>query len=270
MKKVICVLLIFLMMTGTAYAEETILPVGEIMPISAGDAFDFDEDGVPETLEYEILRSEDGYDEGYRLKIGDSEVTADGWCMNEELYVLKLDDYTTPLLMVSDYGPSDDYETHFYLYENSSLLSAGTIASLPEGMRVRDGVITASVRGEILYTWFHDEDFALARALGEDGQISAAMHRIPRALYPMSLIVTMKTDLPLLVSQTNPDVSATVYTGEQVILCASDDVEWVYIESLETESAGWMQVNREMGFECIVGEELLFSDNVFDGLLFAD
>ena len=55
-----------------------------------------------------------------------------------------------------------------------------------------------------------------------------------------------------------------------VILCSADDQRWVYIEAADGSGSGWMKAGGEYGMECFVGDEPMFSWDVFDGLLFAD
>ena len=272
MKRPIAVTIaVCLLLCAAAYAEggSGMIPVGQITEISPGIPIDLDGDGDSETIQYEILRDEDGYDTGYRLTVDGFSVEDAGWSMNEKVYALRLDQYDT-LILVSDYGPSDDYETHFYLYEDDVLFPAGTIYSLPESMEVNGGIITAPVRGNLLYTWFHDADFGLARCWNAEGKNAAQIYPIPRHLYSMGLIVTLKTDLPVSVSMTNQEIAHTFAEGEEVILCATDDVEWVYIQSIEDGEAGWMRAGGEYGMECLVADQWMDSWDVFEGLLFAD
>lgn len=265
-------MVLVLILCGTVFAEETAgtLESGKLVLLANGAAIDLDGDGTAETISFEITRDEDGYDTGYKLTVGESQVGGVGWYMNEEVYALRLTDHDYPLVLVSDNGPSDDYETHFYLYADGMLQPAGVIYALPESMEIDKGIITAPVRANLLYTWFHDEEYALAYRWYEDGSVKAAMHKVPRGLYPMSLIATLNVDLPLMASRTSNAVCAQLESGAEVILCATDDVEWVYIEALDGSEAGWMKTGGEFGMECYVGEKTMPSYDVFEGLLFAD
>lgn len=271
MRKVILWMMSLLMMILPAAAEENqgAVQIGVITEVQLGTPVDLDGSGTTETVQYEILKDEDGWDIGYRMSVNEMIVEGEGWAMNEKVYVLRIDQYDT-LLLVSDYGPSDDHETHFYLYNEDALLSVGSILAHPENMRVENEIITAPVRGKLLYTWFHDADFALASYWGEDGEADACIYQIPRYLYQMGLMVKLKTDLPLSVSMTNPEIAHIFEAGEEVVLCASDDVEWVYIQSAHSSAGGWMKVGGEFGMDCVVGDQLMDPWDVFDGLLFAD
>lgn len=271
MKRLISLVISVLLLCAAACAEggSGAVAVGQITEISPGVPLDLDGDGDQESVRYEIVRDEDGYDTGFRMGIGDAAVEGSGWCMNEKLYALRISEYDT-LILVSDYGPSDDYETHFYLYSNDLLIPAGSVFSMPESMNVNDGIITAPVRGKLLYTWFHDADFALANYWGESGETKAHVYQIPRWMYPMGLMVTLKTDLPVVISMADSDEGHTFQAGEEVILCATDDAAWVYVQSVESGAAGWMRAGGETGMECLVNGEWMFSWDVFEGLVFAD
>ncbi len=253
---------------GAAAAENE---VGVLIPLEKDASIDLDEDGTEEAVSFEILHDGDGYDTGYRLRVGDSETIGSGCEMNEAIYTLKLSRYSEPLILVSDYGPSDDPETHFYAYLNGALVPAGTICAMPEAFSIEDGIITASVRGSVLYTWFHDADYALASGYnwGTDER-SCFIHQIPRYVYPMSLIVTTQVDLPLIAAMNGSRSAGVIPAGSEVVLAASDDCEWVYIERMDGEPGGWLRLAGENGYECIVGDRTMVSADVFSGLLFAD
>ncbi len=251
--------------------------VGKIMRLENGTMIDLDLDGKEECVYYEILK-EDGWDTGYRLTVGDVRFEQEGFYMDGELYLLKLTQYAPPMLLVCDYGPSDDYMTYFHVYENGKISYVGLIGALVDEMRIQNGIITAPVRGNILYTWYHDADYSLAHSSGidyysEDGfaPIEYAIYEIPRYLYPMGLIVTTKVDLPLTEAMGNQTQRAVVPAGSKVILSATDDKQWVYIQSADDWALnGWMEVVGEFGLECRVGNKTMYSDEVFEGLLFAD
>lgn len=275
MKRILSILLAALILAvGTAaYAEgpDVVYECGEIVVLGQNAKIDLDDDGAPEEIVYEILKDEEGYDTGYRLQVGDQEVTGIGWYMDENIRALHLDKRTGILLMVSDYGPSDDYETHFYLYFDGHLLNAGSIPSLPDSMSVRNGVITTQIRGNILYTWFREADYVPAYGWGENWETTdAAFVEVPRYLYPMGLIVGLKVDLPLKGNMKSEDAGPVLEAGTRAVLIATDDKEWVLIRSLDGSEEGWMQIDKENSLTCYVGEEKLDSYEVFDGLLFAD
>ncbi len=271
---------LMLMAAVPAWAETVDIwnvEVGKIVRLENGTMIDMDLDGNEERVYYEVLQ-EDGYDVGYRLTVGNEQIVREGWYMDSEIYLLKLTQYAPPMLLVSDYGPSDDYATYFHVYEEGKLSYVGQIYALTDDMRIRDGIITASVRANILYTWYHDADFALAHSSGidhysEDGfaPIEYAIYEIPRYLYSMGLIVTINVDLPLVEGMGDNTPRAVLPAGAKVILSATDDKRWVYIQSMDDWAInGWMEVIGEFGIECRVGDRLMYSDEVFSGLLFAD
>lgn len=278
MKKWLCLavgLLMALSALGTVCAEAVAMPdVGVILPLENGVRLDLDGDGAADDVQFAPAerKDEDYFD--YTLSVNGQTVSGEGVSLNPQLYALKLDEYSGTLLLVSDYGPSDDPLTHFYLYESGALLPAGIIEAMPESMRVDRGVITAPVRGRVLYTWYHDADFALARACaydseGEFVQQAPAMHIVPRFAYPMSLIVTLKVDLPLQATMTDERVATTLKAGSKAVLCASDDVEWVCVQDMDSGEYGWLRLSQD-GTECVVNGASIIGEDVFDGLIYAD
>ena len=196
--------------------------------------------------------------------------------MNDQMYALRLDDVSGTMVLISEYGPSDDPLTRFYLYEDGRLNYVGNIEAMPDTMRIDHGIITAPIRGKVLYTWFHDADFALARGVSYDAEglptfTVPRLHIIPRFSYPMSLVVTLKVDLPLRMTPYDDELSATLSAGSSVVLCASDDVKWVYLCNNEFPyESGWLELADESGYECMVNGAPMISTDVFDGLFLAD
>lgn len=267
---VLCTL--FMSLTANCAWAETIDVYGVLTPISNAAQLDMDGDGTLDSIEYTITTDEEGYDTGYTLRINDTAVTAYGCSMNRQLYALRLEDSGDSIfLMVSDYGPSDDPETTFYYFKDGMIRSAGTIYAMPEEMEISEkGVITATVRGSVLYTWFHEANFAFGVGYDEEWNASYYIYQIPHYVYPMGILVTLKVDLPLVISMTDSEVSATLPAGSQAIICASDDVGWIYIQAIDSLECGWVKVTGDSKCDCIVGNEILSSYDVFDGLIFAD
>ena len=272
MKKAVVMLAVLCLLICTGACAEETPAYGVIFPVEHAAQLDLDGDGTAENIEFEINVGEDGYDTGYTLRINDRAFIGFGYDMNRNLYALCLDEYSgSLLLMVSDYGPSDDHETTFYYWKSGEILPAGTIYAMPENMKVSaDGVITAAIRGNVLHTWFHDADFALATGFDAEWNSIYYMYQIPRYVYPMGNIVTLKADLPLYAGMNSNEISTTIQAGTKVVLCATDDVEWVYIQTVEGFASGWMRLAESYGYECVVDDEIMASYDLFDGLIFAD
>lgn len=274
MKKTIVSLLLALVMTlslGFAQAETNpvMLPEeGKVTPVESGASCDLNGDGTTELITYEVHNDDTGETETYvKLTVGNQEVTIDGWYMDETVYLLKVQ-YNTYLL-VFDYGPSDDPETHFiYLDGDGMLQDAGSILADPTDMVVNRGVITGSVRGSVLYTWYHDADYMIASNIMEGG--TRHIVNLPRPLYAMSLVVKAKVDIPLYAQQSGDSVALTIKAGDTAILSGSDDKHWIYVTDQDGENGGWLAVGGEYGIDLIVNSQTMSGSDVFDGLLFAD
>ena len=275
MKKTLCVLLTALLLAlsvSPALAEGDSVLVPDmycVTPIESGVSCDLNDDGTAETIQYEVSNDDQGTQIPFvRLAVGEQEVRIDGWFMDEQLYLLRMRDLT--YLLVFDYGPSDDPETHFYyLDENGALKDAGSIYTAPMEMEVRDEIITGDVRGSLLYTWFHPADFTIARSLLPEGP-SRRVAPLPRSFYPMGLLVKAKCDIPLYAQPGSNEVSLTLKEGDTAILCGSDDVKWIYVTDESGLAGGWVAADGEYKTELIVNGQSLSGADVFDGLLFAD
>lgn len=275
MKKTLCVLLTALLLAlsvSPALAEgaSSLEPdLYCVTPIQSGVSCDLNDDGTAETIEYEVSNDDQGTQIPYvRLAVGEQEVRIDGWFMDEQLYLLRMRDLT--YLLVFDYGPSDDPETHFYyLDESGALKDAGSIYTDPRQMEVKDEIITGDVRGSLLYTWYHPADFTIARSLLPEGP-SRRVVSLPRPFYPMGLIVKAMRDIPLYAEPGSDEISLTLKEGDTAILSGSDDVKWIYVTDENNLQGGWIESAGEYKTDLIVNGQSLFGSEVFDGLLFAD
>ena len=273
----LCMLLCVLPARAEVITPET----GVVVPLLSGAQVDLDQDGEPETVVYEALP--DSYDEQpyVKLFVNDAELTVDGWYMDEQVYLLRVTPYDNPFLLVFDYGPSDDPETHFIYYEEGELKDAGCICANPASFRVEDGIITAQgVRGQVLYTWFHPADYVIANSFGtydfetdtfDNPRPTYRVCPLPRDNYPMGLTVTVLVDLPLLAGRNSDQTVGTIPAGSFAMLSATDDLEWIYVVAGEyNELCGWVRLDPEYGQSCLVNGVYMDGAAVFDGLLFAD
>lgn len=274
MKKTIVSLIFALVMAlsfGLAQAETS--PIvepeeGKVTPVESGASCDLNGDGKAEQITYEVHNDDTGATETYvKLTVGDQELKIEGWYMDEKVYLLKVQFNT--YLLVFDYGPSDDPETHFiYLDDNGKLQDAGSILANPNDMVVNRGIITGSVRGTVLYTWYHDADYMIANNIMEGG--TRHVVNLPRPFYAMGLVVKAKVDVPLYAQQGGDSVALTVKAGDTVILSGSDDKQWIYVTDKDGDNGGWLAVGGEYGIDLIVNGQTMSGSDVFDGLLFAD
>lgn len=271
MKKTFVSLMLALIMalcacTAWAEANTAVEPeANKVTPIESGVACDLDGNGTNEVITYVVDNDSDT--PNVKLTVGDQETTIEGWTMDEQLYVLNLN--RTNYLLVFDYGPSDDPETHFlYLDDNGQLQDAGSILASPNDMVVSRGIITGRVRATVLYTWYHDADYTVANNI-MDGGVRHVVN-LPRPYYAMGLVVKAKVDVPLYAAQGESDVAMTLSAGDTAILSVSDDKQWIFVTDKDGENGGWLSLGGEYGTDLIVNGQTMSGADVFDGLLFAD
>ena len=284
MKKFLSLMLVLclaLALAPAAVADVTVPQTGVVATVENGAQIDLDLDGTPETVTFEVL-AESWDDPAYvKLHVGDAELTVEGWYMDEEVRLLQVSEYQNPFLLVFDYGPSDDPDTHFIYYDEGALIDAGSICARPENFRVQDEIITAQgVRGNVLYTWFHPADYVIATSFGdydfETETFSNPRPRyrvcpLPRETYPMGLIVTALRDIPLIDRIGGTEVVGVIPAGNDLMLSATDDRQWIYLVGGEyNELCGWVQLDTEYGTYCLIDGEQVIGSDVFQGLLFAD
>ncbi len=282
MKKTICILAVLLILAAFAGKAEfdsyanTVFDAGEILTA------DFDSDDILETMRFTCDLDE--YDDGsFTLTVGQWSITVeDCICLERGVKAMKMgydDFYWSTMFMVSELGPSDDPLTYCILYTSDGLYDVGCIPAMAEDFTVsRDGVITASVRANMIGTWYRTTDFILARGwdvtANEDDWIP--LYRIvesPRTVYPMGMIVGLKVDLPLAASPYGGDAAVVLKAGGHVILAASDDVSRLYVTDAEGRTGGWLRMKHEdepWADLVLVNGRYMDADDVFDGIFYAD
>ena len=258
----------------------------KIYMLDDGAVGDFDGDGDEEAFSFSMSADEDSWDGAFTLTVGDQSVSEENCCeLAGEVYVIYIGwrgsygtdaGYYAALFMVPEYGPSDDPWTYCYLYESDGLIDVGAIPALPRSMTAdpMTGMITTQVRADMVGTWSRPADYILASGYSwDDENFESYTHlcEVPRAIYPMGMIVTLKQELPLMASQTDRVFSTTLAANQQVILAATDDVRWLYVTSMDGATRGWVKMSRvEWETKIAVGDVNVNIDDVFGNILYAD
>ena len=161
-------------------------------------------------------------------------------------------------IAVGDLGPSTDFTTTFYYYDGKQLVSEGAVQGLYEKM-VFDGKgkLTTKTRGQILDTWFYDDDFVLSK--------EHKLVHVPKKLYTRDTPVTLLSDFSLQLSSANTSKILKLKKGEAVKIVGCDDIKWCVIERSNGER-GWFAVDSAGKLN---GTDLNAQD-VFSGLSSAD
>lgn len=272
------------LISGAALAEELTLPDGVVTVLSDGSTADFDGDGTAETLSF-VAGGEEYGPGWFTLAVGDQNVTVENCeSLTGRIAALKLSSttYYNPgafwgtLFLVDEYGPSSDPLSYCYLYTGGQLYDVGTIPALSEAIACNwDGTLTTNIRASYIGTWSRPADYELASGTRwTDGyQVYYRLSEVPRDIYPMGMIVTLNEDLPLYAARYDTDATRLLEYGQQVILAATDDARWLYVTSMDGETAGW--VVFEVGASGY-GESILIDgiatpiDDVFADIVYAD
>jgi hypothetical protein len=265
--------------TGAALAEgATELPVKALIELSPnGASIDLDGDGQADAISLTEAVSDAG--EAYELTVNGQTLAGSGEGLNGMLYAMRLTEADRAYLLVSEDGPSDDPANYVYRYKEGVLEFCGTLPAWAESIAITDEGFTATVRGRVIQTWFRRADFVVTDnsffddATGEFTAAASALVEVPRDVYAMGTVVTLKKDLTLQVSRQNAETALMLKAGEKAVIVATDDVEWLYIQALDEDyardySAGWLRLADAWDVE-IDGDTVSTMD-VFSGLLYAD
>ena len=292
MKKlaIICFALLLALLSLPALADQYpgVAP-WTIHMIDSGTTDDFDSDGTKET--YLFTPSVDEYGDGsFSLSVGSNSVTQEScYSLDGDVYIIHIgwtgyssvedNSYYATLFMVPEYGMSDDPYTYCYLYVDGKLIDVGAIPATPNNMAVDPltSTITTQIRAAMVGTWSRPADYILARGFSWDEEYNVETYyhltEVPRPVYPFGMIVSLKEELPLLASQTDRIYSGTLLPEEnkQVILAATDDVRWLYVSSLDGQTAGWVKMsNVDWETKLTVGDREMNVNDVFGDILYAD
>ncbi|MBQ3222811.1 MAG: hypothetical protein IJB41_04260 [Clostridia bacterium] len=282
MKKLLLVLCLslLLLIPAVSVAEQAYsLPLGQVFELTSGMQIDLDGDGSVETVKYAHKYNEETGASAYRLIAGSSQVDGEGVDMTGRIHALRLDNGADDaLLLVSDYGWSDDDTTYVYSYYHGELSYLGQIFMMPWEITVNaDGTLTGSARGSILHTWFRPCDLIVCTAYSAEDEavLTNGVVEMPRDLYPMGTKVTALRDIPLCISRTNTGYARTLKAGESAWIVATDDIEWLYIVPEEYDwseyefASGWLRTDIG-GYSATIGGESVPTYELFEGLFYAD
>ncbi len=265
-----------LILTGTAYAGGvTQLATKTILEIDPNNTLiDLDGDGQPDKISVSEAKGQT-----YELRVNDQSLLGTGDTLNGKLYAMRLSEADRAYLLVSEDGPSDDPQNYVYRYKEGALEYCGALPAWAGSIAITDEGFTATVRGAVLQTWFRRADFIITDngyfddQTGEYTTAVPALVEVPRDIYAMGTVVTLKKDITLRVSRQNGGTALKITAGEQAVIVATDDVEWLYIQALDQNpmnyyDAGWLRLSGTMNVE--VGGKTVSTMDVFNGLFYAD
>lgn len=234
----------------------------EFIKITNGDSFDLDGDGTVEQITCEC-ESNDVERGDYVLSIGNATYPIYLDNPTDSIYVSHMTKYDESLqVLIDEFGPSDDCETNIFCYEEGKIIYLGSVGGLVSDIKsLGDGLYETTERAQTLQTWYHPRKFYVTgdgyiyNNNDSETKLEKALVRMPNELYPVGTRVILKCNLALLQTQESKREEVQLQQGQCVTLVASDDEEWLYLQSDEGQS-GWIRI-KDVG-------------DFFDGLWYYD
>lgn len=217
---------------------------------------DMDGDGTSERIFLKIYAQGFGYmAREYRLQIGDAFVENFGEELESRLWALSLDGKQILLAIYQD-GPSADPYTTFFCYRNGKVEIAGSFEADVRECVLHDGVITGSLRQEIVQTdWIR-----VSWKQNAEGMIEM----IPQETYDFLSLneVDLLETIPLHKEIGSEEVFE-VAPQKVIFSQVSGDWEWLYITTADGQN-GWVHV---VDFKVVELQKNVL--DVFDGVYLA-
>jgi hypothetical protein len=215
-------------------------------------SFDLNGDGVKENITYKLRSGE--------LVINNKAVKVNLEDLVESFAIVDLDSKDKlKEVLISDYGPSDDYSTYYYYFDGANIVKMGETEGLFDTGISFDGSgkINAETRGRILQTWFFNKSFQLSK--------QHKIEEIFQELYVTDFDASLKIPLKLYKNRGDSVPSLLINKGQKVKIIGTDDKEWCLIKT-STGTKGWIAVDDFS----IIRNNGLQAWEVFEGLCYAD
>jgi hypothetical protein len=238
-----------------------------LSPAAPPIAVDIDGDGAPDRIVFE--GKPDG--DTFKIIVNGIRYEGKGNRISGRYEIVDID-MTDGLkeIAVPEWGPSDDYATTFIRYISGKFIYMGKIPGSGKMMSVDgSGIIHTMVRGSFLHTWYFPATFVLDK--------KHTLHMVEQPIYPMRVPsaddfwnftngaqCTTKQRFPLLASQKDTTIVATMMPGEKFTIVASDNQRWCVVQT-SVGTWGWFEVVRGIVFPAGVR-----AFDLMDGLCMAD
>lgn len=222
--------------------EEDLKPKEEESPtyievaINTSYEIDLDGDGKKD----EVIVYTQGPDDGVIIQVNEVSYQSGqvyGFSAAETYAIVDLDQNDQyKEIIISDYGPSNDYSSNYLYYNGKNVIDMGNTGGLHnDGITIHgDGMVTAMFRLSVFQTWFGDEAYCLT----ENHQLS----EIPQELYTTKYPLTTKVPIKLLTKADSDSQSFTVEANRSITLIATDNKEWILAKD-ENSREGWFRTD---------------------------
>ena len=242
---------------------------GKVKELVSGSFIDLDGDSKKEQVTYEskkdMLYEEWGTEEISVFVITkDNESTIllngeDGYLFHEKCYLVSLDE-KTHFLVVLDYGPSADYVSIFYRWNEEKLTEVGRMYAHTEDLKIYKEYILAPT--ETVHLQCQPVDYVYR------WQGSEFVYEPSEYYEYRKNTVTALREFPLFAEKGDTEPFMCLEEGTQVKIMGGDLKEWVLLEVVNAGERGWLKVDENSNIW--IGEEQFIScyENAFEGLYF--
>lgn len=211
-----------------------------------------------DNIKERILYKKD--DSSYKLYINDNLVAEEDYGNPSDNFAI-VDIYVNDNykeIIISDYGPSNDYVSTYYYYNGNKLINMGNTGGLYDyGITINGkGEFAAMSRADILHTWFFDRRYKLDK--------NHLIVEIPKDMYTTNFDVFVMKSIDLFYKKDGKLLKHTLNEGKIVKIIGTNNIDKVYIK-LDNGELAWFEIE---GFDKIpnVGH----ASEVFFGLCYAD
>ncbi len=224
--------------------------------------FDLNGDGNTDKIKYHLDKNE--YD--FSITINGIIIKDKGECMANYINIVDIDESDNiKEIAVEEYGPSDDYFTHFYYYDGSKIIKMGVLGGLTGTYKHINGkgLVTSRTRFDSLATWFLKYEYLLTPT-----------HTLQHIEKPYYYIVnneepaTVLKSIHLYAAQNSKKVVAKLLPGEKVKFIGANDKGWFLVKTTNGKT-GWFATYSKK-YHYFVKESGLDTLSVFSGLYCAD
>ncbi len=177
-------------------------------------------------------------------------------------------------IAIMDFGPSDDYTTHFFRYEGGALAYLGYLNGVIYSDRGGvnpvafngDGTGTQQIRFGVLQTWFGSTGWSYS-----DGEGFTEVR--PEIYDAYSDRLTALADLACYAENDETSERSVLPAGTELVANGTDNDQWVRVYVYTADANGyfaWLHLDAEYGQQVETADGYELSGQVLDGLIFAD